>query len=174
MVDPFALPLLDPTPQLTLLRAALTRLAGSTLPATARMALAEAQMALSALETVMLNGSAAIDRSVFDSLLAMAGPDIAPELVAQMAADLRAVSIALARGLALPDLEAIKAQTHVLVALAGSAGARGLEQGAQRVNLAAHHGDTAQINEMGPGLLAGLGTLIAFVEATQITPGGKK
>jgi hypothetical protein len=174
MVDPFATPLPDPSPQLTVLRAALARLAGSTLPSSARLALAEAQMALTALEGMLVNRNAAIDRSVFDGLLAMAGPDIAPKLVAQMAADLRALSIALAQGLALSDHEVIRAQTHVLVALAGSAGARGLEQGAQAMNLAAHHGDDTQISALGPGLLAGLGALIVFVEGTQGTAGGAR
>ncbi|RGP38865.1 hypothetical protein [Pseudotabrizicola alkalilacus] len=162
MVDPFAAPLPDPTPQLQALRAALTRLAGSTLPAPARMALAEAQMALSALESLY---SGAVDRSVFDALMAMAGPEVAPELVAQMAADLRAVRLALAAALDGANWAGIRAQTHVLVALAGSAGARGLEQASQALNLAAHEADAIRVRALGPGILAGLDGLIRFVEA---------
>lgn len=161
MVDPFAAPLPDPTPQLQALRAALTRLAGCALPSPARLALAEAQMALSALESLQ---SGAVDRSTFDALMALAGPEVAPELVAQMAADLRAVAEALAEGLAASDWAAVRAQTHVLVALAGSAGARGLEQASQALNLAAHEADAIRVRALGPGVLAGLDGLIRFVE----------
>ncbi|MDR7125745.1 hypothetical protein [Pseudotabrizicola sp. 4114] len=162
MVDPFAVPLPDPTPQLRALRAALTRLAGCALPGPARVALAEAQMALSALESLH---SGTVDRSVFDALMAMAGPEVAPELVAQMAADLRAVRVALAVALDGMDWAGIRSQTHVLVALAGSAGARGLEQGSQALNLAAHETDALRVRALGPGILTGLDGLIRFVEA---------
>ncbi|MFN4155386.1 MAG: hypothetical protein ACK4HF_12100 [Paracoccaceae bacterium] len=164
MVDPFAVPLSDPTSQLKALRAALTRLAGSTLPAPARLALAEAQLALTALESLHRG---AVDQSVFDALLQMAGPEVAPELVAQMTADLRAVAQGLAQGLAASDWAGIRAQTHVLVALAGSAGAHGLERTAQALNLAAHEGDAIRVRALGPGVLAGLDGLIDFVEAAR-------
>lgn len=128
------------------------------------MALAEAQLALSALESQHSGG---VDQSVFEALLAMAGPEVAPELVAQMAADLRALEGALAQGLATFDCDVIRAQTHVLVALAGSAGARGLTQAAQAMNLAAVAGDAGLLREIGPGLLTGLGRLIRFVESAR-------
>ena len=165
MVDPFAAPLVDPTPQLKALRAALTRIAGNTLPAPARLALAEAQMALSALES-LYNG--AVDQSVFEALMAMAGPEVAPELVAQMAADLRAVQGALIQGLAGSDWAEIRAQTHVLVALAASAGARGLEQASHALNQAAHGEDGLRVRALGPGVLTGLERLIRFVEEARI------
>lgn len=169
MVDPFAAPSPDTTPHLQALRAALTRLAGLALSAQARLALAEAQMALNALESMH---SGAVDRSVFDALMEMAGPEVAPELVTQMAADLRAVSVALAEGLAGPDWAEIRAQTHVLVALAGSAGARGLELGAQALNLAAHEEEAIRVRALGPGVLSGLDGLIQFVEEAR-TSGSK-
>ncbi|MFN4130471.1 MAG: hypothetical protein ACK4GC_11760 [Paracoccaceae bacterium] len=161
MVDPFAAPLPDMTPQLKALRAALSSLAGCALPGTARLALAEAQMALSALESAQGD---AVDRSVFEALLAMAGPEVAPELVAQMAADLRAVAEALARALTRLDWAEIRGQTHVLVALAGSAGARGLGQAAQALNRAAHEADAPSARALAPAILAGLDGLIGFVE----------
>ncbi|MDZ7884412.1 MAG: hypothetical protein U5N53_16660 [Mycobacterium sp.] len=88
-------------------------------------------------------GRSAMDQSVFDALLDMAGPDVGPELVAQMSADLRAVSVALSVGLAVPDWDEIRSQTHVLVALAGAAGAYGLESACQQLNRAAHIPDAA-------------------------------
>lgn len=161
MVDPFAAPPPDMTPHLKVLRAALSRMAGTALPGPARAALAEAQMALSALESAQ---SGAVDRSVFDALMAMAGPEVAPELVAQMTADLRAVAEALAQALARLDWAEIRGQTHVLVALAGSAGARRLEQAAQALNMAAHEADAPRARALAPGILAGLDQLIQFVE----------
>lgn len=161
MMDVFGVPESDPAPHLAALRAALARMAGCTLPAPARLALAEAQEALMALEH---QGRSAMDQSVFDALLDMAGPEVAPELVAQMSADLRAVSVALSAGLTALDWAEIRAQTHVLVALAGAAGAHGLESACQQLNQAAHIPDVAAVTDLGPQVMAGLTTLIAFVE----------
>ncbi|MFN3721912.1 MAG: hypothetical protein ACK4VZ_02615 [Paracoccaceae bacterium] len=174
MVDPLGMILSDPSAQLKHLRQALDRIAGSALPAAARLALAEAQVAHSELEEMLVGSGAPVNRSVFESLLAMAGPDIAQELIVQMAADLRAVSIALAQGLATTDHARIRAQTHVLVALAGSAGAQGLEQGAQALNTAAQDADDARITELGPIILAGLGALIVFVESVGADKGAHR
>lgn len=151
----------DAAPHLQALRAALTQLSGHALPARSRQALADAHAALNALESLH---SGVVDRTVFDALMEMAGPEVAPELVAQMAADLRAVSGALADALAGLDWAEIRAQTHVLVALAGSAGARGLGAAAQALNLAAHEAHEARVRELGPSILGGLRGLIDFVE----------
>lgn len=156
-----ALNLRDTGPQLAVLRAALTRLAGCALPGPARLALAEAHQALTALEAIQ---PGAVDDGVFAALLALAGPEVAAELTLQMSVDLRRVLTALAQGLAQSDARVVDAQTHVLVMLAGTAGARGLQQGAQALNRAALAGDTAQMHDMGPAVLAGLAALIGFVE----------
>ncbi|MCU0900531.1 MAG: hypothetical protein MUC82_08555 [Cypionkella sp.] len=146
---------------LQILRRALIRLSSVALPEAGRAALAEAQMALSALELVQNGG---VDRSVFDALLAMAGPDVAPELTAQMVADLRAVRTALTAAVTARDWPVIRAQTHVLVALAGAAGARSVERMSQQLNLAAQDKDGVTVNLIGPRLLDGLQALIRFVE----------
>ena len=145
------------------LRAALTRLAGCTLPDPARRALAEAELTLSALEAMQ---QCPVDNSVFATLLQMVGPEVAPELTAQMAADLRAVLAALAQGLAQADRAGVGAQSHVLVSLAGAAGARRLEHRAQALNRAAQDGDAARLRDLGPGVLAGLAALISYVEGS--------
>ncbi|MDO9640208.1 MAG: hypothetical protein Q7J44_16850 [Pseudotabrizicola sp.] len=171
MADPFAAPPVDPAhpdlhpadqgQPLAQLRAALTRLAGCALPDPARQALAEAELALSALEAIAPDP---VDKTVFAALLEMAGPELAPELTAQMAADLRATLAALAQGLAQADRAMVGAQSHVLVSLAGAGGARRLELGAQALNRAALGGDAARMRALGPGVLAGLAALIGFVE----------
>lgn len=179
MVDPIATPVSDPArPDLPLpdqdqpvaqLRAALTRRAGCALPAPARQALAAADLALSALEAAQPD---AVDKTVFAALLDMAGPEVAPELTAQMAADLRAVLAALGQGLAQADRATVGAQAHVLVSLAGAAGARRLELGAQAMNRAARGGDVARMRALAPGVLSGLAALIDFVEGTETGSGG--
>ncbi|NEX47065.1 hypothetical protein [Pseudotabrizicola algicola] len=164
MADPISAPPPDLTPHLRVLRAALARLAATPLTGPARAALAEAEMALAGLESAQ---AGAVDRGVFEALLAMAGPEVAPELVAQMATDLHMVATGLTRGLAALDWAEIRGQTHVLVALAGSAGAQRLEQAAQALNMAAHETDAARARALAPGLLAGLDQLIGFVETAR-------
>jgi hypothetical protein len=161
MMDVFGVPETDLAPHLAALHAALARMAGCALPGPARLALAEAQEALTALEN---HNRSDMDRSVFDALLEMAGPEVAPELVAQMSADLRAVAMALSGGLSILDLAEIRAQTHVLVALAGAAGAHGLEAACQQLNRAAHVPDLGAVERLGPPVLTGLETLVAFVD----------
>ena len=161
MTDVFGCFETDPAPHLATLRAALARMAGCALPGPARLALAEAQEALTALEN---RNQGDMDRSVFDALLEMAGPEVAPELVAQMSADLRAVSVALSAALKTEDWAEIRAQTHVLVALAGAAGADGLEQACQQLNRAVHGPDAVAIAQLGPMVMAGLDILIDFVD----------
>lgn len=170
MVDTLAALPPDMTPHLRVLRASLTRMAATSLPGPARVALAEAQVALAALEGAQ---GAVVDRRVFDALMELAGPDLAPDLVTQMAADLRMVQMTLARSLAGPDWNDVRGQTHILMALAGSAGAHRLEQGARALNLAAHAADAARAQKLTPEILAGLEQLIRFVDAAGATVGAR-
>jgi hypothetical protein len=144
------------------LRLALARIGATPLTVPARAALTEAEAALAMLEQPQ---AGAVDRTVFDSLLAMAGPEVADELVVQLSADLRAVAGALAVAVQALDWAAIRAQTHVLAALSGSAGAGALQDKANALNAAAHVSDKVQCHALAPHVLAGLGRVIGFVEA---------
>lgn len=169
MSDTDAIPL-DVELHLKVLREALSHMADMVLPTAARAELVKAQMAVSALDAVHPHRDS-IDRSVFDSLLIMAGPEVAPELVAQLSADLRAVSAALSKALTDMDWEAIRAQTHVLVALAGAAGAHQLEDAARTLNMAAHESDGQTTHALGQRVINGLGALIGFVERARLPKG---
>lgn len=160
MVDDCPAPLSDAAPALVALRAALTRLAGCDLPEAARAALSEAEAALALLEA---DQDDAVDRAAFDALMQMAGPEVAPRLLSQMDADLTAVRRILDLALQAADLGEIRAQTHVLIALAGSAGALGVEEGARQMNRAAHEMDVTRIRALRRGLMAGLEALISFI-----------
>ncbi|MFN7223747.1 MAG: hypothetical protein ACK4MS_07000 [Paracoccaceae bacterium] len=162
MSEPDAKPL-DTEQHLKVLRDALAELAEMPLPAPARAKVANAQAAVAALDAANLHREG-VDRSVFDALLIMAGPEVAPELVAQMSADLRAVSVALSTALTGPDWPEVRSQTHVLVALAGAAGARRLENAARTLNMAAHEEDGRIARALGQTVINGLAALTGFVE----------
>lgn len=141
------------------LRRALSRLEAIALDPEGEAALADAMQALADLEQ-----PAVVDRVVFDSLLSMAGPLVARDLVVQMTTDLRAIAMALPPAMASHDWSGIRAQAHVLVALAGAAGAQTLESAAQALNRAAHDHD-AQTAEHWYGLVQlWLAALIRFLE----------
>ncbi|GEM_PF-5635050 len=145
---------------LAALRQALERLETLDLDADARAALKAAWSAFDALDLPQ----AQVDHSVFAALLAMAGPEVAPELLAQMAADLRAVGRVLTPAMQAHDWAAIAAQSHVLVALAGAAGATGLADLAQTLNRAAHQADDRAVDQIAGRVSGGLQQLIGFVE----------
>lgn len=162
-VSPFS----DAAQSLTAARAALARLSAMALPDEARAAVSEAQAALQAIpESPREDG---IDNAMFDALLEMAGPDVARDLLIQMHTDLITVQFGLTSALVQADFGQIRAHTHVLSALAGAAGAKGLEAAARQMNMAAYRADGAQVGQLEGRVLPGLSTLIAFVESARQT-----
>ncbi len=99
------------------------------------------------------------DGSALRDILTLAGPEMAIRILQQMRLDLAGVAEALAPALATHDLGVIRAQTHVLIALAGTIGAMRLHQLAIDVNTAAHDQDAMQLAALSPPLLADLATL---------------
>jgi hypothetical protein len=113
-----------------------------------------------------------IDHATFDGLLALAGPEVAPELLRQLSADLAGVATALSAALGQGDPPLVRAQTHILMALAGSVGAMPLYVAAERLNRAAHTGDAnAGDADAGDGraVLAGLADLRQFIDDARHT-----
>jgi CheY-like chemotaxis protein/HPt (histidine-containing phosphotransfer) domain-containing protein len=102
-------------------------------------------------------------RSHFDRLLAVAGPETTPELLRRLLDDLQHVERQLIRALADPDWPELRAQTHVLIALAGAVGAQRLQQQSERLNAVAHRRDSAECAARAGELLALLDNLIHFV-----------
>ncbi len=103
------------------------------------------------------------DRATFDHLIVIAGPEAARELLDRLAADLDKCGKGLSTGLSCADLAAIRADTHVLIALAGAVGAARLQALAQALNTAAHRRDGATLDRYGGDALAQLDMLIRFV-----------
>lgn len=101
----------------------------------------------------------------FSHLLAMAGPDLATELLDRLQEDLLRAErgvLAASHGL---DWQGVRAQTHVLMALAGTAGALQLQYLAEEMNALAHTNtpDRGTFLTLLPQLLEALDTLIHFV-----------
>lgn len=105
------------------------------------------------------------DSTALRDLLRMAGPETAPRILRQMHSDLTDCATLLAPALATGDRIAIRAQTHVLIALAGTIGAMRLHALAIDLNAAAHAEDAAAIARHAAPLQHDLTGLIALLAA---------
>jgi two-component system, OmpR family, aerobic respiration control sensor histidine kinase ArcB len=106
-----------------------------------------------------------IDTAQFANLLKMAGPQGAAKILTHIHLDLlrtEADLIAASHG---PNWAALRAHTHVLIALAGTAGADGLSQQAQALNQLAHQirPDRSTFLARLPQLLESLRELLNFI-----------
>ncbi|AWB49359.1 hypothetical protein HYN69_13380 [Gemmobacter aquarius] len=110
------------------------------------------------------------DGGTLRDILMLAGPDIAPRLLAQITADLTQTANQLRPALAQRDWPLIRAQTHVLISVAGTIGAMGLHAEACRLNTAAHLRDEAQTAALAPALMDDLSRLIALIDALGTAP----
>jgi CheY-like chemotaxis protein len=108
---------------------------------------------------------AQLDPAAFDALLKMAGPAVAAELTQRILSDLQATERALLAASHAPNWPAIRAQTHILIALAGTAGAPRLHHLAQAINDLAHQPapDINTFRTLLPQVLESLDMLIHFI-----------
>lgn len=104
-----------------------------------------------------------LDHDRFTRLIEIAGPEGAQDLLARLAGDLSAVERGLVRGLSAPDPAAVRAHTHVLIALAGAVGATELQRLAEGLNGAAHRLSEEAMALIGADTLVQLDHLIHFV-----------
>ncbi len=111
------------------------------------------------------------DGAALRDILALAGPDIAPRLMAQIVTDLSATSTQLAPAIACRDWAQIRVQSHVLISLAGTIGAMGLHADACCLNDAAHAQDEALLATLAPSVTADLAALVAVVTARRNAQG---
>ncbi|WP_347310570.1 response regulator [Defluviimonas sp. SAOS-178_SWC] len=114
-------------------------------------------------QTVQADEMAEFDRASFDRLIDIAGPVASRELLERLCNDLRKTERGLVAGLADNDIAAIRAETHVLIALAGAVGAARLQALAQTLNVAAHRRERGDLSQLGRDALAQLDRLIHFV-----------
>ena len=111
----------------------------------------------------------ALDEAQLDHLLTLAGPEVAEELLDRMVEDLSGVETALAAAVPARDIVELRAQTHVLISLAGAVGAVRLQKCAEDLNAAAHAEDQAEIDRLGATAGPDLANLIAHVEHVRAT-----
>ncbi len=116
-----------------------------------------------------------IDPTVFARLLAMAGPATAAELVDHFLEDLQSAERLLTAARRAPNWASMRAQTHVLIALAGTAGAYQLQRRAEQLNQLAHS-DTHDRSDLTPlfdETLQDLQAMILFVADKKRHLGGQ-
>lgn len=112
-----------------------------------------------------------LNQEVFDRLLAMAGPGATGELLARLDQDLRQTRDGLATALADGDRAGVRADTHVLIALAGAVGAERLQVCAQDMNAAMHQGSAIPAEQEREAMLL-LDRLIGFISVRREGVGG--
>jgi hypothetical protein len=103
------------------------------------------------------------DSTALRDILIMAGPETAPRILRQMHIDLTATAAQITPALNRADCATIRAQTHVLISLAGTIGAMRLHGLAVALNTAAHAEDADQIATLSTPLIADLSGLIALL-----------
>lgn len=104
-----------------------------------------------------------VDEARFNRLLELAGPDTSIELLHRMYLDLRFAREQLEEALETGDWAEVRAQTHVLVSLAGTVGAVELQRLNEALNGAAHRRDADSVAAIEPDLMVRLDALIGYV-----------
>jgi two-component system aerobic respiration control sensor histidine kinase ArcB len=114
-----------------------------------------------------------IEPAKFDQLIAMAGPEVAAELIERLHQDLRNAERGMLTASHGPVWSDIRSQTHVLMALSGIAGAPHLQELVEKMNQLAHDPtpDRGTFLTLLPQLLESLDTLIHFVSRQSISEG---
>lgn len=107
--------------------------------------------------------AAELDRTRFDHLMEIAGPAQTRELLDRLWSDLRRAERTLLTGISARDRAVIRAETHVLIALAGAVGADRLQRLAETLNASAHRRDDPARDQLGADTMAAVDRLITIV-----------
>lgn len=110
-------------------------------------------------------GVADFDPAQLEHLLQTGGAALSQELLARLLADLGGVHRDLAAALPGFATDTIRAQTHILLGLAGTVGAHGLHRLAADLNAAAHRSDAAAGRDLGQAALVALDALLDHLRA---------
>lgn len=103
------------------------------------------------------------DTGTFLRLLDMAGPELAAELLTRYQEDLASVQTKLHTALPAQDWPSLRSASHVLIALAGTAGAAALEHNARALNTSAIDQDRDALQAHKDGVLDGLAGLLKLI-----------
>lgn len=104
-----------------------------------------------------------LDRNRFEAILQAAGPAGRDELLAHLLQDLRSVQDALQLAVGQNDTATTRAQSHILISLAGAIGADRLQVMAEALNAAAHKDRLAEARTLVRSCDEALAMLIAQV-----------
>lgn len=107
---------------------------------------------------------AAFDPAVLPRLIDLAGPATASELLTRFHTDLTQAEVDLAIGITEPEPARLRGATHVLISLAGAAGAMGLCQLARDLNAAAQDDDPVACRRLAGPVLIELARLFAVLQ----------
>ncbi len=110
-----------------------------------------------------------LNEEIFDDLIAMAGPETAPQLLRQILEDLGQVSRNLESALASGDAKALHEQGHTLTSLAGTLGATEMQERAQQLSALAQTADIDAARGMSQVLMHDIARLRELVEARSAT-----
>jgi HPt (histidine-containing phosphotransfer) domain-containing protein len=103
------------------------------------------------------------ENAALRDILAIAGPETTLRILQQVGIDFSSVQTRLTPALGSCDWASIRAETHVLMSVAGTIGATRLQQLAQDANHAAHSRSTPEIETLAPDLLSELARMIATI-----------
>ena len=107
-----------------------------------------------------------IDFAPLERLLLLAGAAGAPALVAALLDDLKATQASLELAWNGPDFAALRTNSHVLIALAGTIGDADLHALAQRLNRGAHTENLSDTVDITEKIMTGLSNLIAQLKTS--------
>lgn len=118
---------------------------------------------------------AGMDAAVLQNLLALCGPETGRELLVRIVKDLTTLRHGLVEAANGADSAAIRAHSHVLVAIAGTIGASGLQQMAQDLNDLAQPGcEAAPLWREARAVAAAAAGLVVYVAAISAAPGAPR
>ena len=117
----------------------------------------------------MAETSEGFDEHRFASLLNMAGPSTALELTQRLEEDLSRISHVLTTAELAADHPTLRAQSHILLAIAGSVGADRLHVLSRRLNDLVSAAEGSRISDLLADIVVELGTLIQKVRLAQTT-----
>lgn len=106
-----------------------------------------------------------LDEAVFDRLLVMAGAELADDLVNHFTKDLSAAKERLMLGMGTQDWHVLRESSHVLIALAGTAGANRLQSDATKFNKFANDQSFSKLDEISEDLISRVNALISFINS---------
>ena len=112
-----------------------------------------------------------MDETVFAHLLDLAGPDLARDLVSRFKEDLTTIQQQITAALPIRDLAELRSASHVLIALAGTAGSESLRLDARNFNALAHRADTPDLHTPAQALQRQIAALIRYLDSLAVAQG---